>query len=140
MLHAARRQAPVTLARCMLGLGVSATVGANVLYGLPSGVIGAIVSAWPAVAFIGSAEMALGMVRSAARPAPAPEVDPAAPATAPANGDGAPEGGREAADVFADALAGGQVPSVREIRRVMHLGQPRAQEVRAYLTALAVRT
>jgi hypothetical protein len=66
LLHAARRQdqAP-PLARWMLWLGITATIGANVSYGLPYGPLGAVVSAWPAVAFIGSAEMALGMVRSA---------------------------------------------------------------------------
>ena len=50
-----------------------------------------------------------------------------------ANGHAAPE----AARLFADELAGGAVPSVRRIRREMHVGQPRAQEVRAYLAALA---
>jgi Protein of unknown function (DUF2637) len=66
LLHEARhgRRAPV-LARLMFAFGVSATVGANVAYGVASGVLGAIISAWPAVAFIGSAEMALSMIRSA---------------------------------------------------------------------------
>jgi hypothetical protein len=64
LLHEARngRSAPA-LARWMLGLGVSATVTANVAYGLGFGALGAVISAWPAVAFIGSAEMAIGMVR-----------------------------------------------------------------------------
>jgi hypothetical protein len=64
LLHEARngRSAPA-LARWMLGLGVSATVAANVAYGLRFGPLGAVISAWPAVAFIGSAEMAIGMVR-----------------------------------------------------------------------------
>jgi hypothetical protein len=66
LLHAARRQATAPgPARCMLWLGITATVGANVSYGLPYGPLGAVVSAWPAVAFTGSAEMAIGMVRSA---------------------------------------------------------------------------
>ncbi len=64
LLHEARngRQAPA-LARAMLALGVGATVAANVAYGLASGPLGAVISAWPAVAFIGSAEMAIGVVR-----------------------------------------------------------------------------
>ena len=64
LLHEARsgRAAPV-LARLMLLLGIGATVGANISYGLPFGALGALVSAWPAVAFIGSAEMAFGLVR-----------------------------------------------------------------------------
>jgi acetylornithine deacetylase/succinyl-diaminopimelate desuccinylase-like protein len=60
MLHAARRELGVPhLARAMLALGVGATVAANVGYGMPSGWLAAVVSAWPAVAFVGSVEMAV---------------------------------------------------------------------------------
>lgn len=66
MLHAARRELPVPwLARAMLALGVGATVAANVGYGLPFGWLSAVVSAWPAVAFVGSVEMAVRFVRDA---------------------------------------------------------------------------
>ena len=66
MLHAARRKLDVPpLARAMLVLGVAATVAANVFYGLPFGPVGAVVSAWPAVAFVGSVEMAVRFVRDA---------------------------------------------------------------------------
>ncbi len=78
MLHEARngRRAPA-LARFMLGLGVAATVGANVAYGSAFGVLGAVISAWPAVAFIGSVEMAMGLVRAVrAGPAVARTVPP----------------------------------------------------------------
>jgi hypothetical protein len=135
MLHEARNRRPApALARGMLGLGVAATVAANVAYGAGFGWPGAVISAWPAVAFIGAAEMALGLVRRARTAAPA-----AAPMTAPAalaNGHSAPEGGREAAEVFAAGLSRGELPSVRQVRREMHLGQPRAQEVRAYLETI----
>ena len=60
----------------------------------------------------------------------------AAPA-ALANGHSAPEGGREAAELFAADLSRGELPSVRRVRREMHVGQPKAQEVRAYLETLA---
>jgi hypothetical protein len=63
--------------------------------------------------------------------------DLTAPGTALANGHAAPEGGPEAVRLFAAELARGEVPSGRRIRREMHVGQPRAQEVRAYLAALA---
>lgn len=74
MLSAARRgQAPSRLARFMLWGGITATVAANVAFGLPaawispaaSAVIGALLSAWPAGAFIGSVEMAIGHVKTA---------------------------------------------------------------------------
>jgi hypothetical protein len=62
-------------------------------------------------------------------------LDTPAPA-ALANGHAAPEGGSEAAERFAAELARGEIPSVRRVRREMHLGQPKAQEVRSYLAAL----
>ena len=66
MLHAARNKLPVPrLARFMLALGVAATVAANVEFGLPFGWLSAVVSAWPAVAFVGSVEMAVRFVRDA---------------------------------------------------------------------------
>src|SRR5258708_5799387 len=74
LLHEARNRRPApALARCMLGLGVGATITANVVYGLPFGAMGAVISAWPAVAFIGAVEMVVHLVRSArSAPAPAP--------------------------------------------------------------------
>ena len=68
-------------------------------------------------------------------PAAAPAGVQAAPA-ALANGHTAPEGGREAAERFAAELARGDLPSIRRVRREMHLGQPRARQVRSYLSAL----
>lgn len=66
MLHAARNKLPVPLlSRLMLALGVGATVAANVAYGLPFGWLSAVVSAWPAAAFVGSVEMAIRFVSDA---------------------------------------------------------------------------
>ena len=66
LLHEARndRDAPA-LARFMLWLGISATIGANVAYGAGYGLLGALISAWPAVAFIGAVEIAMQQVRRA---------------------------------------------------------------------------
>jgi len=36
---------------------------------------------------------------------------------------------------FADEMAAGRTPSIREIRARLHVGQLRAQEIRAYLAA-----
>ena len=70
LLHEARngRSAPA-LARLMLWLGISATVGANIAYGARFGLLGALISAWPAVAFIGAVEMVMQLVRRARGPA-----------------------------------------------------------------------
>ena len=53
------------------------------------------------------------------------------------NGHAAPEGAPDAARLYAAELAAGELPSVRRIRREMHVGQDRAQSVQAYLAALA---
>jgi hypothetical protein len=51
MLDSARRKTPVpALAQWLLGLGIAATLAANVAHGLGHGIIGAAVAAWPAVA------------------------------------------------------------------------------------------
>lgn len=73
MLRAARAGIGTPwLARFMLTLAVAATLAANIGYGVPYGLAGALLSGWPAVAFIGCAEMAIGMVRRA-RGEPEPE-------------------------------------------------------------------
>jgi Protein of unknown function (DUF2637) len=79
LLHEARndRDAP-PLARLMLWLGISATIGANIAYGAGYGLLGALISAWPAVAFIGTVEIAMQQVRRARAPGAATIV-PAVP-------------------------------------------------------------
>ena len=64
MLRAALGGLPTpALAQFMLGLSVMATLLANVGYGLPFGMTGALISGWPAIAFVGSVEMVIGMIR-----------------------------------------------------------------------------
>jgi hypothetical protein len=48
----------------MLWLGI----GANIAYGAGYGLLGALISAWPAVAFIGSVEIAMQQVRRSRAP------------------------------------------------------------------------
>lgn len=69
LLHEARnsRDAP-RLARLMLWLGIGATVGTNIAFGAGYGLLGALISAWPAVAFIGSVEIAMQQVRRTRAP------------------------------------------------------------------------
>jgi hypothetical protein len=135
----AGRTAPV-LARVMLGLGVAATVAANVAFGAADGQIGAVISAWPAIAFIGCAELLIGSIRRA-RPVPV---------SANTGGQGVPAGSGEvpaallvpdqlwvqASGLFSDDMAAGRVPSIRAIRSRMHVGQSRAQQIRGHLAAL----
>ena len=59
-LDASRRSHPVPrLALWSLGAGIVATVGANLAHGL----VGALVSAWPALALVGSFELLMLLIR-----------------------------------------------------------------------------
>jgi hypothetical protein len=132
MLDCARRKAPVPArARWLLGLGITATLAANVAHGLGHGLTGAAVAARPAVALVSSYELLMMIIRAA-------QLLP---------GAGTAMGGRLSAcpipircrrrphRPFAVELAAGRVPSVRAIRAWLHVGQPRAQRVRAHLAA-----
>jgi hypothetical protein len=67
ILDAHRRNLPVpALAKWSLGVGIVATIGANVAHGLNHGTIGALVSAWPALALVGSFELLMTLTRNAA--------------------------------------------------------------------------
>jgi hypothetical protein len=80
---------------------------------------------------VGSYELLMMIIRSAQAPGTVSAVGRAPermPDTDPLQG--------QAAQAFAVELAAGRVPSVRTIRARLHVGQPRAQRVRAYLAAL----
>lgn len=134
------------LARTMLLLAVAATLACNVAYGLPHGAPGALLSGWPAVAFIGSAEVAISMSRkrppklSAARTAE-PDTDrPAKRTAATARRPGGRTARPDTASVVRAALAAdpdittGQLAAMtglsdRTVRRVKaglngHAGEP----------------
>jgi hypothetical protein len=65
MLDSARRKKPVpVLAQWLLGLGIAATLAANVDHGLGHGPIGAAAAAWPAVALMGSYELLTMVIRN----------------------------------------------------------------------------
>jgi hypothetical protein len=73
ILDASRRNHPVpALARWCLGAGITATIGANLAHGLGHGPIGALVSAWPAMALAGSFELLMTLIRTKDRAAAAP--------------------------------------------------------------------
>lgn len=66
ILDANRRHRPVPpLARWCLGAGIVATIGANLAHRLGHGPIGALVSAWPALALAGSFELLMTLIRTA---------------------------------------------------------------------------
>jgi Protein of unknown function (DUF2637) len=121
-------------ARGVTVLGLAVSVAGNVGHVAGSDLASRATAAVPPLAAAAALAVGLGVLKrvvaghASAPDAPAPD--------ALANGNSAPEGAREVAEIFAAELAAGTVPSVRAIRRELHMGQPRAQEVRAYLTAL----
>ena len=135
LLDAARHREPAPrLAWWLLGAGIGATLAANVLAGVPSGWLGAIVAAWPAAAFVGCYELLMMLVRASARRAV-----PAVPDDVPDPFAGL-NGHREAAaEMFAEDLGRGELPSIRAIRSGLHVGQDKASQVQAYLSEL-IRT
>jgi uncharacterized protein DUF2637 len=121
MLDSSRRRTPVPiLARWLLGLGIAATLAANVAHGLGHGPTGAAVAAWPAIALVGSYELLMMVIRGSQ----------AVPDGTPGKAEAQDPLRQRAAEVFADQLAADRVPSVREIRAQFHVGQPRAQRLR----------
>jgi len=65
VLDASRRNHHVPrLAKWSLAVGIVATVGANLAHGLDHGPIGALISAWPALALVGSFELLMLLVRT----------------------------------------------------------------------------
>jgi len=130
MLESARRMALVpALARWLLGLGIAATLAANVAHGLGHGLIGAAVAAWPAVALVGSYELLMMVIRSSQAPV----------ADTSKTGHDADPLEEQAATVFAEQLSADRIPSVRAIRAQLHVGQLRAQRLRDYLAAVSRR-
>lgn len=68
VLDASRRHHPVPpLAKWSLAVGIVATIGANLAHGLNHGPIGALVSAWPALALVGSFELLMLLIRTQQR-------------------------------------------------------------------------
>ena len=73
ILDASRRnQSAPPLARWCLGAGIVATISANLAHGLGHGPIGALVSAWPALALAGSFELLMTLIRTGHRESAAP--------------------------------------------------------------------
>jgi hypothetical protein len=64
VLYAARHGVPVpSLARWLLGLGIAATLTANMAQGWSHGPVGAVVAPWPAVSLVGSYELLVWLIR-----------------------------------------------------------------------------
>jgi hypothetical protein len=77
VLYAARHRLPApSLARWLLGLGIAATLTANMAQGWSQGPVGAAVAAWPAVSLVGSYELLLWLIRTAGALEQGPAAEP----------------------------------------------------------------
>jgi hypothetical protein len=157
LLDASRhRESAPPLAWWMLAAGIGATLAVNVLAGVPSGWLAALIASWPALAFVGCYELLMLLVRASARravssavgatgpevqlqqvhpagaPEPAPRVHPRLKRTRIRNA----VADADAEMHFAADLAAGQVPSVRRIQRELHVGQPRAKALRQQMQSV----
>ena len=73
ILYAARHRVPVPwLARWLLGLGIAATLAANMAQGWSHGPVGAVVAAWPAASLVGSYELLIWLIRTSGAVEPEP--------------------------------------------------------------------
>jgi hypothetical protein len=100
ILDANRRHRPVPpLARWCLGAGILATIGANLAHGLGHGPIGALVSAWPAMALAGSFELLMTLIRTESQASATPIQSVQVDNPLPIAGDDAPPALTEAPGV-----------------------------------------
>lgn len=121
LLHEARRdQSGPPLAYVMLWIGILATVGANVLFGIRYGIVGSVVSAWPAAAFIGTVHVVTEVAKawSSQVTEGTPEPDPV-------------DAAREA---FEASVAAGNPLSIRKLAGQFGIGRPRAKKLITELT------
>ncbi len=116
-LYAARHRLPVpVLARWLLALGIVATLAANMAQGWSHGPVGAVIAAWPAASLVGSYELLVWIIRTAAAGGPAREPAADHPDTAAdhpwsAAGQVADAGqGRQHREVTGLATTGGHAP------------------------------
>jgi Protein of unknown function (DUF2637) len=64
VLDVSRNRPVPRLAAWSLGAGIVATVGANLAHGVGHGPVGVLVSAWPALALVGSFELLMTLIRT----------------------------------------------------------------------------
>ncbi len=125
----------------MLSAGVGATLACNIAYGLPHGTGAALLSNWPAAAFVGLVEVVLWMIRASTKSAPSPAAsEPASEAAGAIAGTGPasqakasrPSSARRAARAeraVRAALESGQPVSARAVARDHRIGRDRADQL-----------
>jgi len=135
LLDAARhREKPPALSLWLLAAGIAATLAANVLAGVAAGLLGAVVAAWPALAFVGCYELLMLLVRASARRSPgttAHGLPAAVSSPVPADAETA------AMAALRATLAAGNPLSGRQLETRFGLTRAEATRVRQLVTAEA---
>jgi hypothetical protein len=111
------------LPRMLLYAGIAATVGANVTYGLPSGWLSAVISAWPGAVFAGLAEMVMVAVRPVLAAAVKQTLIPAGPVGVPASSYDA------AAAAYAASVAGGHALTEYQLHKRFGIARSAARKI-----------
>jgi len=132
LLGAARhREHPPALAAWLLAAGIASTLAVNVLAGAGSGALGAVVAAWPALAFVGCYELLMMLVRASARRAAAGGLPGTVPSPVPADAETAALASLQA------TLAAGNPLSQNQLMERFGLTRAQAAKVRQAITATA---
>jgi hypothetical protein len=139
LLDAARHEESAPrLAWWMLAAGIGATVTVNVLAGVAYGPLGAVVSAWPAAAFVAGFELLTKLVRAGARrasAAAAEEEEPQAsevPSLVPSSAEAAAEAS------LRETLRAGNPWSVNALSSRWNLPRKTAAEIHDRVMARAL--
>lgn len=138
LLDAARHREPAPpLAWWMLASGIGGTLAANVLAGTASGPLGAVIAAWPALAFVGCYELVMLLVRTSARRA-GEEPSPGAEQQASVVLSPVPADAESAAAVTLRAtIAAGNPLSLNQLSSRFGLTRAQATRVRSLVLAEA---
>lgn len=115
--------------------GLAVSVAGNVGHVTGHSVTHRLTAAVPPLAAAAALSVGLGVLKRVVAMHGSTSVPAALPA-APGPGSNGSGPHSEAHLIFAGEIAARRVPSIRRIRRELHVGQPRAQEVRGYLEAL----
>jgi hypothetical protein len=133
LLNAARRGAERPwLAYAALGLGIAATLAANVAAGLAYGPVGALVAAWPAPALVISYELLMLVIRTSVETAPGSQ--PSADTVSAPSFTDAQTAAREA---LARSVAGGNPLSQNQLQAQFRLSRAEATKVRQDTLAMS---
>jgi hypothetical protein len=121
---------------CVTGCGLAVSVAGNVGHVTGRSLPDRVTAAVPPLAAAAALAVGLGVLKRVVEAHRQVHGSTSVPADAPGPALNGSHGVPAEAQPFAAELARGEVPGIRRIRSVLHVGQPRAQEIQARLAAL----